>query len=262
MISLSYHSPPYWGGAGGRALVFLISLSYNSPPYWGGVGGRASSLLISRSYHSPPYWGGVGGRALVFLISLSYHSPPYWGGAGGRASWVWFCAFDEPFHFLHRILCIQHRSAYSNSRHSRLHYSRNVFRLDTANRHNRQIDIGIVHLLYYTLIAFKSENRLEVFLCRSKSEGAASYVVGTLTSQSLNVVERVGCATYYIMCTEHASRFVYRHVVLAKMHAVGTGFNDQVHTVVENELGAVFGAQLAYFVRNGSHIVVGSVLHT
>ena len=39
MISLSYHSPPYWGGAGGRALVFLISLSYYSPPYWGGAGG-------------------------------------------------------------------------------------------------------------------------------------------------------------------------------------------------------------------------------
>ena len=82
MISLSYHSPPYWGGAGGRALVFLISLSYHSPPYGGGAGGRASSFLISLSYPSPPYWGGAGGRALGFLISLSYYSPPYWGGAG------------------------------------------------------------------------------------------------------------------------------------------------------------------------------------
>ena len=117
-------------------------------------------------------------------------------------------------------------------------------------------------MLYNALIAFKSENRREVFLCRSKSEGAASYVVGTLAGQSLYVVERVGGATYYIMCTEYASRFVYRHVVLAKMHAVGTGFNDQVHTVVENELGTVFGAQLAYFVSNRSHLVVGSVFHT
>lgn len=195
------------------------------------------------------------------MISLSYHSPPYWGGAGGRALGVWFCAFDEPFHFLHRILCIQHSATHGYARHTRLHYGRNVFRLNTANRHNRQIDIGIVHLLYYALIALKSENRREVFLCSSKSEGAASYVVGTLTGQSLNVVERVGGATYYIMCTEHASRFVYRHVVLAKMHTVGTGFNDQVDTVVENELCIVFGAQLSYFVSDRSHLVVGSVLH-
>src|SRR5574344_782015 len=72
--------------------------------------------------------------------------------------------FDDSFHFLHRILCIQHGSRQSHTRDTCLHHRWYICCGDTANSNNRKRYALCFHLLDDTPITLQSQNGRETLL--------------------------------------------------------------------------------------------------
>ena len=119
----------------------------------------------------------------------------------------------------------------------------------------------LLHLLYDAAIAFKSKHGSQLLLSGGEAKRTATYVVCTLTCQPLDVFKRVGRTADDKFLTEQRARLTDRHIVFAKMYAIGLQPFSQFHAVVQQEYGLMLTAQRLYLCRSLSHFLVGSTLH-
>ena len=68
IVYQAYRSPPYGGGAGGRAFPLIVYVSY------------CKNAIVYPAYRSPPYGGGAGGGA--FPLLFIQHTAPLPAGEG------------------------------------------------------------------------------------------------------------------------------------------------------------------------------------
>ena len=78
----------------------------------------------------------------------------------------------------------------------------------------------------------------------------------------LNVSKCICRAANYETFTEQTTCLFYRHIILTKMHAVGSQFLYQFHMVINNKSGSMLLTHTHSFQCHQTNIIYGSTFHT
>ena len=111
---------------------------------------------------------------------------------------------------------------------------------NSSNGDDGELNVMSLHLCRDVPITLQTQHWRQVLLGSGKPERTTTYVVGFLTRKPLHIFEGIGSASDDFVSSQHLSCLIYRHVVLAKMHSVGTSKPHPLNMVVENECGMIF----------------------
>lgn len=141
---------------------------------------------------------------------------------------------NEAGGFGSRVFGVEYRSGYCHSVHTRFPQGRYIVGRYSADGHNGDFDSGFPALLHYGAVTFKPENGAQFFFRSGETEWSQSYIVGAGRGSRLNIGKRIGGGSYDFVRSEDGTSFCHRHVIFAEMHAVGSGFINKIHVVIEN----------------------------